>query len=204
MLAALQDDSSASGPEGFFAQFIESAADTAQSWRSRIAPDRGQFLKSIIERVIIHSDHLEIRLRLPALIYEIPGTGSLPISVPQNTSIECPFHHVEQGRALRLIIANTSITTDASRQAIIKAIARVRTWYELIVSGETSSIAELAARFGVSPRFIRLHMKLVQHSPRSIEKLMNRPESLPHSLDDLLSNIPMNWNEQVFGNTNRA
>jgi len=141
---------------------------------------------------------------LPALIYEIPGTGSLPISVPQNTSIECPFHHVEQGRALRLIIANTSITTDASRQAIIKAIARVRTWYEFIVSGETSSIAELAARFGVSPRFIRLHMKLVQHSPRSIEKLMNRPESLPHSLDDLLSNIPMNWNEQVFGNTNRA
>jgi hypothetical protein len=41
-------------------------------------------------------------------------------------------------------------------------------------------------------------MKLVQLSPQSIESLMNRPESLPLSLDDLLTAIPMNWREQAF------
>jgi len=52
---------------------------------------------------------------------------------------------------------------------------------------------------GVSPRFIRTQMKLVQLSPRSIESLMTRPESLPLSLDDLLVSIPMDWREQSFG-----
>jgi hypothetical protein len=42
-------------------------------------------------------------------------------------------------------------------------------------------------------------MKLVQLSPRSIENLMTRPESLPLSLDDLLVSIPMDWREQSFG-----
>ncbi len=50
-----------------------------------------------------------------------------------------------------------------------------------------------------SRRFIRMHMKLVQLSPQIIETLMNRPESFPPSLDDLLATIPMNWNEQVVG-----
>jgi hypothetical protein len=44
-----------------------------------------------------------------------------------------------------------------------------------------------------------MYLKLVQLSPQSIEKLMNRPELLPLSLDDLLTAIPMNWNEQVVG-----
>ncbi len=52
---------------------------------------------------------------------------------------------------------------------------------------------------GVSPRFIHMHVKLVSLSPQSIESMMSRPESLPLSLDDLLTAIPMNWREQTFG-----
>ena len=109
------------------------------------------------------------------------------------------FCHVQQGRALRLIVGNTNITTDASRQAILKAIARARCWYEQITTGKATNIAELAGMDGVSPHFIRTQMKLVQLSPRSIESLMTRPESLPLSLDDLLVSIPMDWREQPFG-----
>jgi hypothetical protein len=57
----------------------------------------------------------------------------------------------------------------------------------------------LAATDGVSSRFIRMQMKLVQLSPQSIENLMNRPESLPLSLNDLLAAIPLDWREQSFG-----
>jgi DNA invertase Pin-like site-specific DNA recombinase len=204
LIGALQEDLIESLPEGFTSQLIAGASDIARNWRSRVAPDRRQFVKSIIERVIIHSDHLEIRLSLPALLHETFGAGSIPITLPQSISIECPFHHVNQGRVLRLIIANTSITTDASRRAIVKAIARARTWYEQITSGEIRSIAELGAKHNVSARFIRIHMSLVQLSPESIERLMNRPEALPPSLNDLLREIPMNWTAQKFGQTNRV
>jgi len=57
----------------------------------------------------------------------------------------------------------------------------------------------LAAIDGVSPRFIRMQMKLVQLSPQSIENLMTRPESLPFSLSNLLAAIPMDWREQSLG-----
>jgi hypothetical protein len=47
-------------------------------------------------------------------------------------------------------------------------------------------------------------MKLVQLSPKSIERLMTRPESLPLSLHDLLSAIPMDWREQSFGMSKKS
>ena len=79
---------------------------------------------------------------------------NIAIGLPPIASIECPFRHVRQGRALRLIVGNTNITTDASRQAILKAIARARLWYEQITTGQARSICELAGLHGISPRFI--------------------------------------------------
>ena len=100
---------------------------------------------------------------------------------------------------MRLVIGDTSLTTDASRKAILKAIARARRWYEQITIGQASSIEQLAGMHGVSARFIHAQMKLVQLSPQSVESFMSRPESMPLSLDDLLTAVPMNWNEQTFG-----
>lgn len=57
----------------------------------------------------------------------------------------------------------------------------------------------MAAIDGLSPRFIRKQMKLVQLSPQSSEKLMTRPESLPLSLSDLLAAMPLDWREQSLG-----
>jgi hypothetical protein len=93
---------------------------------------------------------------------------------------------------------NTNITTEASRQAILKAIARARLWYEQLTTGEAGSISQLADMHGLSERFLHAQMKLVQLSPKSIESLMNRPESLPLSLGDLLKAIPLNWREQAL------
>ncbi|MFZ0663994.1 MAG: hypothetical protein WAM66_15000 [Acidobacteriaceae bacterium] len=198
LLAALRDETTVA-PEGFFDRIIAQAAATAQSWRERITEDRTQFLKVVIERVVIQPAHVEIRLRVPALVKEILRGGQPGIELQPFVSVECPFRHVQQGRALRLIVGNTNITTDASRQAILKAIARARCWYEQITTGKATNITQLAGIDGVSPRFIRMQMKLIQLSPQSIENLMTRSESLPLSLSDLLVSIPMDWQEQTFG-----
>jgi hypothetical protein len=154
---------------------------------------------------------VEIRIRVLQFIQQLLGNnaptadkrGGNTTSPPQDhlqlvTSIECPFRHIPQGRALRLIVGNTNITTEASRQAILKAIARARLWYEQLTTGEAGSISQLAGMHGLSQRFLHAQMKLVQLSPQSIESLMNRPGPLPLSLVDLLTEIPMNWREQAF------
>ncbi len=199
LLTAIRDETTVAPPEGVFAKIIAQAATMAQSWSEHIAEDRTQFLKKVIERVIIHPLHVEIRLRVPALLNEILGGGEPAIDLPQIASIECPFRHVRQGRAVRLVVGDTNITTDASRQAILNAIARARLWYELITTGQARSIRELAGLHCISPRFVNEQFKLILLGPQSIECLMTRPESLPLSLNDLLTSIPMNWREQRFG-----
>jgi hypothetical protein len=52
---------------------------------------------------------------------------------------------------------------------------------------------------GVTALFIHMHMKLVPLSPQSVESFMTKPESLPISLEDLLTEISINWREQTFG-----
>jgi DNA invertase Pin-like site-specific DNA recombinase len=198
LLAALRDETTVA-PEGFFDRIIAQAAVTAQSWRVRIAADRTQFLKAVIDRVVIQQTHVEVRLSVPALVNVILGAGEIAIDLPQIVSIECPFRHIRQGRAIRLVVGDTNITTDASRQAILKAIARARLWYEQITTGQARSIRELAGLHRISPRFVNEQFKLIPLSPKSIEVLMTRPESLPLSLNDLLTTVPINWTEQTFG-----
>ena len=200
LLATLRDETATTPPlEGFYSLLIAQTATMAQSWHKRIAEDRTQFLRNVIERVIIRSDYVEIRLRTPALVNEILGGATSTAGLLPIVSIECPFRHVRQGCAVRLIIGDTSLTTDASRKAILKAIARARRWYEQITTGQASSIEQLAGMHGVSPRFIHMHMKLVPISPQSVDSYMTKPELMPISLDDLLTAVPMNWREQTFG-----
>jgi hypothetical protein len=206
LLTAVRDETGSSSPaEGFYSRLNAQAEKTARSWLERIAEDRTLFLKNVIERVIVHRDHVDVRLHVPALVNEIFGAGGgstaglLPIAV-----IECPFHHVRQGRAVRLVVGNTSLTTYASRMAILKAIARARRWYEQITSGEVSSIEQLASMHGVSPGLIHKHMRLVPLSPQRVEGFMTRPESMPISLHDLLTAVPISWREQTVGKLGRS
>ena len=213
LVASIRDDSQegASLPGGFFTGIFARATSTAATWQFLAGPDREHFLRAVIDRVIIHPTRVEIRIRVPQFIQQLLGnntsmadsragntTGTPQAHLQLIASIECPFRHIPQGRALRLIVGDTNITTQASRQAILKAVARARLWYEQLTTGEAGSIWQLAGMHDLSPRFLRAHMKLVQLSPQSIESLMNRPESLPLSLDDLLTAIPMSWREQAF------
>jgi DNA invertase Pin-like site-specific DNA recombinase len=204
-----QEGASLSGD--LFTRIVARATSTAATWQSLTGTDREHFLRAVIDRVIIHPTRVEIRIRVPQFIQQLLGNNTPTAenragnttAPPQDhlqlvASIECPFRHIPQGRALRLIVGNTNITTEASRQAILKAIARARLWYEQLTTGEAGSISQLAGMHGLSQRFLHAQMKLVQLSPQSIESLMNRTGPLPLSLVDLLTEIPMNWREQAF------
>ena len=213
LVTSIRDDfqEGANLPGDLFTRIVARATSTAATWQTLSGTDREHFLQAVIDRVIIHPTRVEIRIRVPQFIQQLLGNntptadkrGGNTTVPPQDylqlvTSIECPFRHIPQGRALRLIVGNTNITTEASRQAILKAIARARLWYEQLTTGEAGSISQLAGMHGLSQRFLHAQMKLVQLSPQSIESLMNGTGSLPLSLGDLLKVIPINWREQGF------
>jgi site-specific DNA recombinase len=146
LVASIRDDfpEGAGLPGDFFTKIVARAALTAERWQTLIGPDREHLLRTIIDRVITHPTRVEIRIRVPHLIQQLLGNDKTVIpqgGIQLAATIECPFRHIPQGRALRLIVGNTNITTEASRQAILKAIARARLWYEQLTSGNARAVS---------------------------------------------------------------
>jgi DNA invertase Pin-like site-specific DNA recombinase len=208
LLTALREDTqeSANIPAGFFTRMIASAASFDAAWQLRTPADRELFLRQIIDRVIIHPMRVEIRIKVPQLIQQLSGSTASttstpatksqtkPLSLPASTTIDCSFRHVPQGRALRLIVGNSQISTDASRQAIPKAIARARLWYEQIISGEVTGLPEIARREKINYAYVKKIFPLVFLNPTHIDQICAGQGSAS-SLDALLAEIPMRWGD---------
>jgi hypothetical protein len=205
LVAALRDDTieSARFPGGLLTRIVAGAASVATTWSSRTGPDREQFLRAIIDRAIIHPTRVEIRIRVPQLIQQLTSSTSFagnavdgarptPAGLPHIAAIDCPFRHVPQGRALRLIVGSNQITTDASRQAILKAIARARRWYEQIVAGDVTGLPDIARREKINYAYVKKIFPLALLSPARVEEFFSG-QAPALSLDALLGGIPMQW-----------
>jgi DNA invertase Pin-like site-specific DNA recombinase len=206
LLAAIRNDvqDPANVPAGFYTKIAACSAYFVTIWQSRSGPDREQFLRQVIDRAIIHPTRVEIRICVPQLIQQLTGSGAsftggpadqkqaLPFYVPPIATIDCPFRHVPQRRALRLIVGSNQITTDLNRQAILKAIARARRWYEQIIAGEVTGLPDIARREKINYTYVKKIFPLALLSPMRVEEIFGGHDSLI-SLDGLRGHISMQW-----------
>jgi len=187
---------------GSYTLILDSATEYISTWNTRPALQRQQFLKLVIDRVVIHPKQIEVRLRLPVLIHKLFGgdaAGQGHFAAEKFTpiaSITCPFRHVQQGRTLRLIVGDGQLATDASRQAIVRAIACARQWYLHIVSGEASCLREITRRDGIDDSWAKKIFPLAFLSPANIEIILRSNTGL--TLNQLRANIPIDWSQQKF------
>jgi hypothetical protein len=97
--------------------------------------ERCHFLETVIDRIVVQAEHIEIRLRLAVIFQELlgPDPGGQDVQAAAKflsiASVTCPFKPMHSGRALRLIIGGDRLSNDRSRQLIHRAIARGRLWY---------------------------------------------------------------------------
>ena len=203
LLAVLKDsllDEENAPPNGFYTAIVERAAKMVKSWKPRPAPDREHFLKAVIDRIVVQAEHIEIRLRLAAILQELLGSDPagqgvqaaakfLPIA-----SVTCPFKHMASGRALRLVIGKDRLSNDRSRQLILRAIARSRLWYLRIVDGEATCLNDIIRRDGIDASNAKKIFPLAFLSPSCTQSILRSNADL--TLKALLENIPMEWSRQ--------
>ncbi|MDQ2842619.1 MAG: recombinase family protein [Acidobacteriota bacterium] len=187
-------------PSGFYAAVVERAAKMVRSWKSRPAPDRCHFLKAVIDRIVVQAEHIEIRLRLVAILHELLGSDPAGQGVQAATkflsiaSVTCPFKPVYSGRALRLVIGGDRLSNDRSRQLILRAIARSRLWYQRIVDGEATCLNDIIRRDGIDASHAKKIFPLAFLSPSCTQSILRSNADL--TLKALLVNIPMEWSRQ--------
>jgi hypothetical protein len=88
---------------------------------------------------------------------------SLPWSAPAFPSVKGVLHQPEAKPTLK----------HETRDAILVAIAKARSWIDDVVSGRVQSVAEIAEREGKVERHIRLLMPLAFIPPRTLAAIID-------------------------------
>lgn len=184
--------------KGKFSELLRQASDRATSWIGVSAQQRERFMKTILDRVVIHPDSVEVKMRKEPLIQQLAGkTSSQSNERHEYISLFCPFRVANRGKAFRLIVGNEQAPSEINTHAILKAIARARAWRKQLISGEAHGIEHLASLNHFHVAYVRRILPFARLGPAAIEAILNGQIAPDLSLDSLLGRIPMAWKEQA-------
>jgi site-specific DNA recombinase len=203
LLAVLKNnvlDDEDAPPSGVYAAVVERAAKIVKNWKPRRISDRRDFLRAVIDRVVVQAEHIEIRLRVEVLFRELFGpepTGQgiqAAAKFLPTASVTCPFTRLHSNRTLRLVIGGDRFSKDRSRQLILRAIARARLWYKRIVDGEATCLNDIIRRDGIHASHAKKIFPLAFLSPSCTQSILRF--NADFTLKALLANIQMEWSRQ--------
>ena len=186
-------------PGVHYDKILKLALQRASEWPRMPRPEQADLIRTMLYRVIVHGGSIELQLNVESTLCALQekqfvvGTGNQHI---QTFSLRAAFGHVGQGKALKLVIGNGPSQSSASREAIAKAIARARSWYELIVQGKVSGLPEICRQQGLTHRYVKNIFPLAFLSPESIESLLNNRDCHARTLESLMGKVPMRWDAQ--------
>ena len=154
-----------------------------------------------VERVIIKPQAVEVRL-VPtseaSTLAEEPGAKDLGASQLPTPAITLPWT-APSFAAVKGIVHAPSARQELkpeSRDALLTAIAKARTWIDDIRLGRIASFAEIAKREGQGERHIRLLAPLAFVSPRIIAAIVDSSAPADLTVTGLAKALPYSWAEQ--------
>ena len=180
-------------------RLLKHAKMIASQWTQTTLAEKAELMRTVLDRVIVHDGALEILLDLEATVQILSGnevegqTSRNKVENIQTFSLQVPFRN-NNIKALKLVIGNDRSDSSGSREAIAKAIARARSWYDLIVQGKATGLPDLARQHSLTHRYVKNIFPLAFLGPHSVEALLN--DSHPRTLDSLLGKVPGRWDMQ--------
>jgi site-specific DNA recombinase len=153
-----------------------------------------------VTRIMVRPDSIDIELRAPTLAPEplptyAPVAAELPAASTCTTFISLPWtaqafptvkgvlHQPETKPTLK----------PETRDAILLAIAKARSWIDEVASGCVRSFAEIAAREGKVERHIRLLMPFAFIPPRTLAAIIDGTGPHDATITALAQAVPHRW-----------
>ncbi len=160
-----------------------------------------------VARIIVRPDSIDIELReptgapAPSSATNAPATAgaaasstcttviSLPWSLPAFSSVKGVLHQPEAKPTLK----------QETRDAILLAIAKARSWVDDIASGRVRSFVEIAEREGKVERHIRLLTPLAFIPPRTLAAIIDGTGPHDATVTALAQAVPYRWDRSRAG-----
>jgi site-specific DNA recombinase len=155
--------------------------------------DRG-VIDRHVARIIVRRDSIDIELREPipapasslatgAAVTSTTTVISLPWTVQSFPSVKGVLHQPEVEPKLK----------PETRDAILLAVAKARSWIDDVVSGRVQSLAEIAEREGKVERHIRLLTPLAFLPPRTLAAIIDGTGPHDATVTALAQAVPHRW-----------
>ncbi|MEQ1801916.1 MAG: recombinase family protein [Gammaproteobacteria bacterium] len=154
-------------------------------------------LATLIERVQIHDDCLQISLRPHVLGTSLgcPGRGLPHETVLITVAIQIRMRGIQ----LRVIVPGERRATDPRIDVVlIRLIVRALAWRQQIETGAANSLRELAAAESISEAFVGRVLRLAYLAPRTIETITDGQQPVGLTAQYLLyrPDLPLLWANQ--------
>jgi len=161
---------------------------------SRSHEERAKLVRGLVEQVIVDDTMLTIRLR----------RGDIASSASQDASgsavgLTTAVVFKRRAAETKLVLPGLAEHAHNSRcdPALIKAIARGRSWFEELAIGRARSLQELAKREGITRRYIRRLVGLAFLSPQLVEAILQGCQPVELTTTQLTElDLPLDWTEQ--------
>ena len=166
---------------------------------------RIEFLATVVDRIVIGQDSVEIRIVSRQLrnLLLVPSQNGTQQSLPSNESsgeivLNVPARLRRYRGEIRLIIPPKNGGQE-SRQpvpSLVKAIARAHIWVSAIMAGEFMDQRAIARAIGVNEQYVSQVIAGAFLAPRIVEAIVNGQELHAMTLPAVLGNVSLSWKEQ--------
>jgi DNA invertase Pin-like site-specific DNA recombinase len=189
------------------ATLAEAARERAATWPLTRAADIRAFLMEMVASVTVHEAVVEIKISKAALRSALLGIEGQRIEIPAPAPSGRPEDIVYLRVDARLNRSRGEVRLIAPEQAneprsasanaaLLKALARARRWYEMLISGEALSLQAIAKATGLDQRYVSRVARLAFLAPEIVEGILEGRQPFELTLDTIFNPFPANWAEQ--------
>jgi DNA invertase Pin-like site-specific DNA recombinase len=181
---------------------LQSAKDLADKWPDLTTFKQQEFIRAAVRTVTLSQRNIWIEVDKVKIVRTLLGTSPAEFPESENRkpaviNLTAHFQPIWRGAELRICVPDNQSTTRRPDPALVKAIARARMWYVHLISGEASSVDELARRSGFKCRYVRKILQSAVLSPQIFEAILSGQQACHLSVKNLQSDLPLDWHHQA-------
>ena len=181
-------------------RLIARAAEIGKSWSELLATRQRAFLTTLIERIDVGSDRIDIHFR-PTRLQMLLDIAAPPLSsaTDEIQILSVPIELRRSGQEIKMLIEGTDpFATAKPDTRLIKLLIRARRFNTSLARSDGVPFSELAKQEGVSPSYFTRLLRLSYLAPDITQAILDGCQPRDLTTDKLLahSRLPLTWHEQ--------
>jgi len=185
---------------------ISGSMKMASVWSSALPAEVYEFVRAVVQRVVVHNDRVEIKVKKRALRSALTESSlaSSPSGPKEGNSDDLICLRIQTqlkrcGLEMRLLAPpDRQLGEQGSRPAkpLLKAVARAHQWHRWMLIGKALSQSSIAKQTSLNARYVGRVLECAFLAPDIVEAILDGRQPPDLTFEKLTRHVPLSWVEQ--------